>query len=264
MAKKKATVNVSKKKNKPAKSTNKAKKKEGFSLAEIPEEVMDRARDIWLAGLGALSSVEEEGAKMFSNLVKKGEAWEKAGRKQLGAAKAKLGEAYEKVEETVEGVATKSVKTTKGLDDKMAASVEASVEKVMQRLGVPTRAEVKDLAGKVETLSARVGALAAVMEQSGVPAVAEAQVAPARKMAPAKKKSSATKAKESKATVFHLVSADEGWAIKKEGTKTPVSMHGTKKEALDVARTTAQAAQPSRLVIHKQDGTIQESVSYDG
>ncbi|HMB89825.1 MAG TPA: phasin family protein [Rhodothermales bacterium] len=261
MAKKKATINVSKKKAKPAKS-KKAKKKEGFSLADIPEDVMDRARDIWLAGLGALSSVEEEGAKMFSNLVKKGEAWEKAGRKQLGAAKAKLGEAYEKVEETVEDVASKSVKTTKGLDDKMAASVEASVEKVMQRLGVPTRAEVKDLAGKVETLSARVGALAAVMEKSGVPVADEAQVAPARKMAPAKRKSSAKK--KTKTTVFHLVSVDDGWAIKKEGTKTPVSTHGTKKEALDVARTTAQAAQPSRLVIHKQDGTIQESVSYEG
>lgn len=262
MAKKKATVNVSKKKNKSAKRTTKAKKKkEGFSLADIPEEVMDRARDIWLAGLGALSSVEEEGAKMFSNLVKKGEAWEEAGRKQLGAAKAKLGEAYDKAEETVEDVASKSAKTTKGLDDKMAASVEATVEKVMQRLGVPTRAEVKDLAGKVETLSARVGALAAVMEKSGTPVPAEAQVAPARKMAPAKKESSA---KPTKTTVFHLVSADEGWAIKKEGTKTPVSTHSTKKEALDVARTTAQAAQPSRLVIHKQDGTIQESVSYDG
>jgi poly(hydroxyalkanoate) granule-associated protein len=258
MAKKKATVNVSKKKNKSAKRTTKAKKKEGFSLADIPEEVMDRARDIWLAGLGALSSVEEEGAKMFSTLVKKGEAWEEAGRKQLGAAKAKLGEAYEKAEETVEDVASKSVKTTKGLDDKMAASVEATVEKVMQRLGVPTRAEVKDLAGKVDTLSSRVGALAAVMEKSGTPVPAEAQVAPARKMAPAKTESSA------KTTVFHLVSADDGWAIKKEGTKTPVSTHGTKKEALDVARTTAQAAQPSRLVIHKQDGTIQESVSYDG
>lgn len=259
MAKKKATVNVSKKKNKSAKRTTKAKKKkEGFSLADIPEEVMDRAHDIWLAGLGALSSVEEEGAKMFSNLVKKGEAWEEAGRKQLGAAKAKLGEAYEKAEETVEDVASKSAKTTKGLDDKMAASVEATVEKVMQRLGVPTRAEVKDLAGKVETLSARVGTLAAMMEKSGTPVPAEAQVAPARKMAPAKEESSA------KTTVFHLVSADDGWAIKKEGAKTPVSTHSTKKEALDVARTTAQAAQPSRLVIHKQDGTIQESVSYDG
>lgn len=256
MAKKKTTINVSKKKSKSAK---KAEPKKGFNLSDIPEDVMDKARDIWLAGLGALSQVEEEGAKVFSSLVKKGEAWEKEGRKQLGAAKAKLGEAYEKVEDTVEDAASKSVKTTKNIDDKMAASMEATVEKVMQRLGVPTRAEVKDLAGKVETLSARVGALATVMEKSGAP-VAEAQVAPARKMAPATKKASAKKAK----TVFHLVSTDDGWAIKKEGTKTPVSTHGTKKEALDAARTTAQAAQPSRLVIHKQDGTIQESVSYDG
>ena len=49
--KKKPTIKVSKKKTKSAKG--KAKKKEFFGLMDLPEELADRGREIWLAGLGA-------------------------------------------------------------------------------------------------------------------------------------------------------------------------------------------------------------------
>ena len=87
--KKQPTITVSKKKTKSSKGEAK-KKKDFFGLADLPDELAERGREIWLAGLGALSMVEEEGVKLFNTLVSKGEAWEKEGRKQLGAAKDKL------------------------------------------------------------------------------------------------------------------------------------------------------------------------------
>ena len=45
------------------------------------------------------------------------------------------------------------------------SKVEDTVEKVLQRLGVPTHAEVKDLAGKVEKLAGEVSTLAVALEK---------------------------------------------------------------------------------------------------
>ncbi len=159
--KKKPTITVSKKK---AKSKSKARNKDRFSFAELPEELAERGREIWLAGLGALSMAEDEGVKLFNSLVEKGETWEKEGRKHLGSAKKKMGQAKGKVETAVEEAKGSAITN---LDDKILTSVEATIEKVLQRLGVPTHAEVKDLTGKLEHLSRQVATLATVMEKDG-------------------------------------------------------------------------------------------------
>ena len=224
---KKMTITAKKKK----KGGGKAKRKELFNLTDLPEDLAERGREVWLAGLGALSMVEEEGSKMFKSLVEKGEAWEKEGRQALS-------ETREKIESKVGDVAERGSQATRGLDDKALATIENAVEGSLQRLGVSTRREVADLATKVEKLSERVAALATVIErEKGVPA--------------------------DKQTVYHLVSDDEGWAIKQEGYEEAVSAHGTKNEALEAGRMLAQQTVPSRLVVHKQDGTIQTSYSYD-
>ena len=242
--KKKTTDTVSKKK---AKSKNKAKKKKDlFSFAELPEELAERGREVWLAGLGALSMAEEEGVKLFNSLVEKGETWEKEGRQHLGAARKKLGEAKGKVE-TVVGEAAAKGSTITQFDDKILASVEAIVEKVMARLGVPTHAEVKDLASKVEHLSGQVVTLATVMEKGG--------------KAPAKK-GKAT-AKTAGKSIYHVVPRAEGWAVKQEGVKEIVGLHATKAEALKAGRSVAKEHVPSRLVTHKKDGKVQDSVTYE-
>ena len=66
-----------------------------------------------------------------------------------------LDKARDKVESTVGEVAEKGSKLA-GLDDMVVEAVEDTVEKVLHRLGVPTSTELKDLAGKVENLSAKV------------------------------------------------------------------------------------------------------------
>jgi poly(hydroxyalkanoate) granule-associated protein len=239
--KKQPTITVSKKKTKSSKG--KAKKKDFFGLADLPDELAERGREIWLAGLGALSMAEEEGVKLFNTLVSKGEAWEQEGRKQLGAAKDKLDAAREKVASAVGEAASKGSKITE-LDTLILSKVEDTVEAVLERLGVPTHAEVKDLAGKVEKLSAEVVALAKVMERGK-------NGAPASKEEPATRK-----------IVYHVVPRGEEWVVKQEGVAEPFSVSATKKEALEAGRTLAKAHMPSRLVTHKQDGTVQESVTY--
>ncbi len=242
MAKKEPTIKVSKKKEK---AKAKAKKKQSFSWIDLPEELAERGREIWLAGLGALSTVEEGGIKMFNTLVEKGEAWEKSGRKQIGEAKKKFDEARDKVESTVGEVAEKGSKIAE-FDDMLFAAVEDAVEKGLQRLGVPTHAELKDLAAKVENLSVKVAALAVAIE---------------------KKKNGKAPAKNGKATakkiVYHVVPhGDAGWMIKQEHVDEPLSEHPTKAEAVEAARVIAKEHLPSRLVTHKKDGKVQESVTF--
>lgn len=62
--------------------------------------------------------------------------------------------------------------------------------------------------------------------------------------------------------VFHLVPEGDDWAVRQEGEDEDMSRRGTKAEALDEARSLAHAREPSRVVVHRADGTIQTSYSY--
>lgn len=64
-------------------------------------------------------------------------------------------------------------------------------------------------------------------------------------------------------TVYHVQPDGDGWAVKGAGAERAVSTHGTKKEALTAGRELAHNQVPSQLVVHKSDGKIQESWSYE-
>ena len=61
---------------------------------------------------------------------------------------------------------------------------------------------------------------------------------------------------------YHLLPKGEGWTIRREGSHADISVHTTKDAALDAGRGLAHAHEPSRLVVHRADGTIQTSFSY--
>jgi poly(hydroxyalkanoate) granule-associated protein len=228
MAKKKVTITT-----KTGKAGKKAKGKKAaksFTLGDLPDEVAGRAREVWLAGLGALASVQEEGSKVFSDLVKKGETWEKDRVKDLGAAK-------EKVEASVEKAAARGKEARSGIDQRID-KVEASLENVLTRLSGIVRDEVKGLSGRVDKLAHRVEALANDIEE-GAP-VTEAV----------------------SRTVYEVVPHPDGWAVQKEGADRATSVHGTKKEALEAGRTVASDHEPSQLIIQRQDGSVQDSFTY--
>ncbi|WP_046656927.1 DUF2188 domain-containing protein [Lysobacter capsici] len=59
----------------------------------------------------------------------------------------------------------------------------------------------------------------------------------------------------------HVVPHPEGWAVKREGADRASSIHDRKADALDVGRDLARKDEVE-LVIHGQDGNIQDSDSY--
>lgn len=73
----------------------------------------------------------------------------------------------------------------------------------------------------------------------------------------------AAKKKATPAVAYHVTADGDGWRVKGEGAKNAVSRHPTKKQAVSAARDLAHAKAPSRLVIHKQDGTIQRTHEYE-
>lgn len=98
----------------------------------------ESAQTIYLAGLGALAVAGEEGGKLFSSLVKKGEGVEKMN-------KARLEKVLAKVEDVREDARAAVGRFTEPLDNGMAVALE--------KLGVPTRKEIVTLTRRVEELT---------------------------------------------------------------------------------------------------------------
>ncbi len=61
--------------------------------------------------------------------------------------------------------------------------------------------------------------------------------------------------------VQHVMARDDGWAVVKEGSDRATRVLDTKAEAVEVAREIA-SNQGSKLVIHRQDGSVQETRDY--
>ena len=236
-------------------------------LLDFPAGVAEGAREVWMAGIGALSTVEEVGGALFQSLVQKGESWEEASRKKLTAASKTAGAAVEGAKATAGSLSQMPLAWSEAVEAQVQRVVEDSVEGVLHRLNVPTHDEVQDLIARVGTLTGKVDALTQQMHA----ARAEGAAPPAPKAVSASKAASASKATPSpKATpsasddapVYHVVPHEEGWAVEREGASRATSVHSTKSEATAAGRERAKAAAAGRLVLHRQDGTIQDAFSY--
>jgi len=111
----------------------------------VQEELKDSVHRIWLAGLGALAAAEEEGSKIFSRLVERGRDVESRGKVEVDKMKVEAEKFKAKAETTVE---TWGDKFGEKFDEKLTAT--------LQRLGVPTRDEIRNLTRKVEDLNAKI------------------------------------------------------------------------------------------------------------
>lgn len=60
---------------------------------------------------------------------------------------------------------------------------------------------------------------------------------------------------------IHVVPHQDGWATRKEGSERAGGVYSTKNEALERGREQARR-EKVELVIHRKDGTIQDSDSY--
>ncbi len=197
-------------------------------LQSLPDEVAGRARDVWLAGLGALSRLEQEGDKVLQTLIERGKEYENKRSEQLQEATEDFREQQKSFTEDITerlDNATKSVETV----------VVNTLSGTLGSIGVPTRDEVQGLSRRVGELSKKLDTLSRMLD---------------------------AQKKAVEAQVLHVTPGDEGWTVMIEGEEEPVSTHDTKKEAVSAGRGVAKEHVPSRLIVHKQDRSVQETVSY--
>ncbi|MCH8568102.1 MAG: phasin family protein [Balneolales bacterium] len=119
------------------------------------ESLTGKAREVWLAGLGALASVEEEGSKVFNKLVDKGEKFEERGKKQLD-------EAYDDLNKTYKEFETK----LKSTFSKAEGEIDDNLQELVHKMGVPTQEEIKELTSQVEKLVKKVDQLSKKVDQA--------------------------------------------------------------------------------------------------
>lgn len=207
---------------------------DALDMTALPKEITNRTREIWLAGLGALSRLEEEGDKVFSDLVKRGESYEEKRREQFQEATNSLIDRQAQVAKDVtEDVTNRFDTAARTVEKAMAETLTGT----LGRIGVPTRDEVRSLSDKVSGLSTKLDALSAILEaQEGVAV---------------------------ETTVLHVTPYSDGWAVIKDGAAEPLDTFEIKKDAVSAGREAAKAHAPSELIVHKQDGAVQDTMSYD-
>ena len=132
----------------------KAQAKPAASMFAAP--VVESAREIWLAGLGAFSVAQsesgkmiEQGNKLFEKLVSEGVKLEK---KTRDVAETAVDDIKDEVESKVGAVRQQAVDNW----DKLENIFEDRVARVLGQLGVPTAADVNKLSERVQMLSRKV------------------------------------------------------------------------------------------------------------
>lgn len=142
-----------------AKKTLKKKVQAKPAAGKLGETMVDSAREIWLAGLGAFAVAQheglklvEEGNKLFDKLVEEGTKLEKSTR---GVTGDKVVDIRGGVEGRVEAVRQQAQENW----DKLESIFEDRVARVLGRLGVPTADDVNKLSARVAKLSKQVAAL---------------------------------------------------------------------------------------------------------
>jgi len=141
-------INVTRGKKKESKKQASRKKSSGAELPnamEVASGLARRARNMWLAGLGALSVAEEAGTQVFNALVEEGKSWEQERRKQT--------------EQTAKQVQTL---TEDGADaiEAVEERVRDEMNDVLHRMGVPRRDDIDELRDQVDALAEKMDQLA--------------------------------------------------------------------------------------------------------
>ena len=122
------------------------------STKDMSQGVLDSSHKIWLAGLGAFSRAQREGAKVFEALVKQGEELQSRTKQAATeTAAAARGVAAAKAKEMQEMAG--------GTWDKLEQVFEDRVARALSKLGVYTQNDVQRLAARVDELAEAVNKL---------------------------------------------------------------------------------------------------------
>ena len=164
-----------------AKKKLKKKVQRQSAASKLSAPVAESAREVWLAGLGALKiaqqesgKVIEQGSKLFDRLVEEGGRLENKTRGDIeGAVSDMRGE----IENRMSGVKQRTDAVKKQAADnwdKLEKIFEERVARALASLGIPTSDDINRLSARVQELAAQVATM-------------ESGKATAKKAAPAKK-----------------------------------------------------------------------------
>src|SRR5258705_13392732 len=112
------------------------KRKAGAERAgdQLASMVRDSAQQIWLAGLGAFSKAQEEGAKVFEALVKEGKGLEAKTRKMTESKMSEVTEQMSKAGEHVNKATQAATSKANAAWDKLEQVFEDRVARALNRL----------------------------------------------------------------------------------------------------------------------------------
>ena len=138
-----------------------AQEKDKFK--KIQDEVTEKSREIWLAGLGVFSTVEEEGEKLFKKFIDKGQELEEKGEAFEKKAKDKMDSVTSYVSEKTEKLTNEVSK----LGDTFPAYIEEKFKSALETFDASSRSQVKELNSKVDELAEKVNQLIKNLETKG-------------------------------------------------------------------------------------------------
>ena len=113
--------------------------------------VSARAREFWLASLGAVSIARRQGEKLFATLVNEGQQFQAQTGKIVDSVSGD-------VKKQVGGVVKKVATRAKAVRAKVEARVEDSIGGALSRMGVPSREDIQELSRRVAELNKQVKA----------------------------------------------------------------------------------------------------------
>lgn len=108
--------------------------------------VMDSAQQIWLAGLGALSRTQQEGAKFFDALVEEGVRIQEKTHSYTQ-------EHMQQVREHVDPWVETAKKRTGEAVDKLEQVFDTRIARALERMHMPSQADINNLTARVDALA---------------------------------------------------------------------------------------------------------------
>lgn len=110
-------------------------------VEEKSNVMLDTARKVLLAGIGAVALAQEEIEEFVNRLIERGEIAEKDGRKLIN--------------EMVEKRKKKAEETAKDAE----SHLDKRIESIVKRMNIPTKSDIDALSAKITTLTKKVDEL---------------------------------------------------------------------------------------------------------
>ncbi len=145
-------------------------------------------QQVWLAGLGAMAQAQARGTQAFEALVSDGLSFQRKSQEQ---AQQRIHEATEQLSSMAHNMGQQA----SGRIDKLEHLFEDRVAKALQRLGMPSMADIVALSERVSALEAQLQATAKPTQATPSRVSSKASAKAAASKAPARKASSAARKK---------------------------------------------------------------------